>query len=658
MRGCTILILPLVFSDNFLEWLIFSKNTTHFSGAEGFFFGIRCTGERRVGEETVKLSSLILQPVVMSRLSMRLSVAESGLRVQPTDFKVRVTHLVDETLESLQSIWNEAGYEESECQGLLGDILTKLKSLCSAELSAEQQILEHAKNQVLTKYHEYQKYCSMLDRTGVNYDTALGENYADRLSELEKLISDIDLEVSQRQDILNAKREEVTGLASQLGEEIPADYDGGSEYCELADIRIDLINNYKRRLEELKDARSEEMNNLAADLRKCLVDLAVEKEGAENLPDFQEFGDIDKILLESDDIQRIGCHQRDLSRLVLRLKGLQSEKERRKNELSQNGTEIARMWTLLRVPPAERSAFQSSFEMNLSLATLAKGREELRRLKQLRMDSLGTVVSSLREEISGYLQELGVTSNEQILEEFPLYFSPVEDLDDNAVSLPPILFSSSLDSHQAGREARRVLLSFEKQSGTTPSSSPSYRQTRSRRGRESGTGTLDDQSRETDCKRTQGKRRPKERRGNAKACEEFRQNDKRGLLIPLLLFITSLLQVLTQIALWEESNGGSIFLYGVSLIDPVARFLNQILCREKSTSIVLKPKRNPTSRSFPLPSHPLTVSVLVSQHSEEPKKEERQQRLLFHKRCHYSKSHQVHPAPSLVAFDDVIARKL
>ena len=388
---------------------------------------------------------------------MRLSVAESGLRVQPTDFKVRVAHIVDETLESLQSIWREAGYEESECQGLLGDILTKLKTLCSAELSAEQQILEHAKNQVLTKYNEYQKLCSMLDRTGVNYDASLGDNYADRLSELEKLISDIELDVSQRQDIPNAKREEVTALASQLGEEIPADYDGGSDYCELADIRIDLIDDYKRKLEELRGKRCEEMANLAADVRKCLFDLAVQKEGPENLSDSSEFGDIDRILLDSDDIQRIGCHQRELSRLALRLKSLQSEKERRKNELSQNGTEIARMWTLLRVPPAERSAFQNSFEMNLSLATLAKGREELKRLKQLRMDSLGTVVTSLREEISGYLQELGVTSNEQILEEFPLYFCPVEDLDDNAVCLSHLCHSRS-----TGREARGILLSIEK----------------------------------------------------------------------------------------------------------------------------------------------------------------------------------------------------
>jgi hypothetical protein len=366
---------------------------------------------------------------------MRLSVAESGVRVQPTDFKVRVTHLVDETLESLQSIWNEAGYEESECQGLLGDILTKFKTLCSAELSAEQQILEHAKNQVLERFNEYERLCAMLDRGGVNYDTSLGDNYAERLSQLEKLISDIELEVSQRQDVLDAKREEVKSLASQLGEDLEVEYDGGDQYCELADIRLELLDSYRGKLEVLQMERTAEMSIIAGDIKKYLTDLAVAKEGPENLPDWKEFGDIDKFLLASEDLQGMSCHRRELNRFASRLKGLQGEKERRKEELSQNGAEIARMWTLLRVPSADRAIFQNSFEMNLSLATLSKGRGELSRLKQLRMESLGTVLSSLREEIAGYMQELGVTTEDQILQEFPLFFCPIEDLDDNAVSI-------------------------------------------------------------------------------------------------------------------------------------------------------------------------------------------------------------------------------
>jgi len=42
--------------------------------------------------------------------------------------------LADETVESLQGIWREAGYEEVECQGLLGDLLNKMKLTCAAEV--------------------------------------------------------------------------------------------------------------------------------------------------------------------------------------------------------------------------------------------------------------------------------------------------------------------------------------------------------------------------------------------------------------------------------------------------------------------------------------------------------------------------------------------
>jgi len=42
-----------------------------------------------------------------------------------------------------QTIWSEAGYEEVECQSLLGDLLNKLKMTCAAELAAEQQVCVH-----------------------------------------------------------------------------------------------------------------------------------------------------------------------------------------------------------------------------------------------------------------------------------------------------------------------------------------------------------------------------------------------------------------------------------------------------------------------------------------------------------------------------------
>ena len=82
----------------------------------------------------------------------------------PAQFKERVFQMAEETINSLQVIWKEAGYEEVECQSLLGDLLNKMKMTCASELAAEQQILEHAKQQVTTKLFEYTDYCAQLGR--------------------------------------------------------------------------------------------------------------------------------------------------------------------------------------------------------------------------------------------------------------------------------------------------------------------------------------------------------------------------------------------------------------------------------------------------------------------------------------------------------------
>jgi hypothetical protein len=44
-------------------------------------------------------------------------------------------------------------------------------------------------------------------------------------------------------------------------------------------------------------------------------------------------------------------------------------------------------------------AFQSSFKMNLSMATLSKGAEELARLQQIRATSLSRVINAIRKDI-------------------------------------------------------------------------------------------------------------------------------------------------------------------------------------------------------------------------------------------------------------------
>jgi hypothetical protein len=367
---------------------------------------------------------------------MRLSVAESGVRVNPADFIARSEQLMEETMQSLQMIWQEAGYEEAECQGLLGDILTKFKSLCATELAAEQQILEHAKSQVLGKMEMYEELCAKLGREAPTDDQCMGDNYADKLSRLEICISDIEVEVSQRREILDQKRDEVTGLARDLGEAVEKGFDGGDDYCELADDRLRLMDVYFKRLEGVRAERVADIRKEISECAKCMADLVVLQEGADTLPDHKEFNDVDNTVLNfiKTGTYSHGVHKDFLQRLRARLTSLGLEKETRREELSKNGADIARMWTLLRVSQTDRERFQSSFEMNLSMATLAKGREELIRLQALRLESMGTVIASLREEIDSYWAELGVQSDEQKQEEFALFYVPVKQLEDSAVS--------------------------------------------------------------------------------------------------------------------------------------------------------------------------------------------------------------------------------
>jgi hypothetical protein len=94
------------------------------------------------------------------RLSYRASTTTggefpSGLRVNSDVFKSRLLHVADDTVESLQVIWREAGYEDAECQGLLGDLLNKIKSTCAVELAAGNIYIYICKYQLYYNYNYY-----------------------------------------------------------------------------------------------------------------------------------------------------------------------------------------------------------------------------------------------------------------------------------------------------------------------------------------------------------------------------------------------------------------------------------------------------------------------------------------------------------------------
>jgi hypothetical protein len=366
-----------------------------------------------------------------------MSMSESGVRITNKEFQAKVKTLAEETVSSLNEIWQSAGYEETECKGLLGDLFTKLKKACANEINAERQILEHAEQTVKVKYDLLCSLYKKLGRKAPGNDEKLGANLTDKLAELEKQVNEIQKEVDCRQTNLDIELKGIYEICDKLGEEHPelAQFSGPPGTHELSDVRLKLMKDHRQHLANNIPARIADIKTIATECYQIQQDLVLEDEGFETVPDTDNFLSLDENIMEFGKTGEFlfSVHVDELKMLQERAKVLASEKERRREELAVTGAEIARLWTLLRCSTEERNAFQASFKMNLSMETLKKGRIELERLKVLRLASLGRIVTEIRAEIVPIWDELGVDTEEQRECEFPSFFVPVDDLEDTAV---------------------------------------------------------------------------------------------------------------------------------------------------------------------------------------------------------------------------------
>lgn len=379
------------------------------------------------------------------RLSMRVSTGESGIRVLPEMFKHRLLQLAEETVDSLQQIWKEAGYEEIECQRLLGDLLAKLKTTCSNELAAEQQILEHAKGEAENSIKEYIHLNEQLGRT-VNVDYLANMNLTDRLTELDRILEAINTEVSGRQKIFDQELCSINSLTKALGEQVAteANFRGPAGTPTLSDLRLQLMVDYKSDLENQKNKRMEEIKNLAKECYVHMCDLMYAEEGYSTMKDSESYLQMDKQIVKFAKTFEftLGLTKKDLSTITLRLNSFLEEKERRRTELAKTGEEIAKLWTVLRIPSVEREQFQNSFKKNLSMETLNKGFEELKRLQETRRRSFGRVITSIRDDIQALWEEAGIESEDNRKSEFSMFYQDVEILEDSAIESHEAYFNT------------------------------------------------------------------------------------------------------------------------------------------------------------------------------------------------------------------------
>lgn len=375
---------------------------------------------------------------------MRSSIA--NVRLTSESFQSRSSKLTQDTIASLQAIWAEAGYEEIECQGLLGDLFNKLKDICSAELTAEMDILEHAKNEVEIKKDHFFSLCAQLGRDGREYRFC-GSNIADKLAELEKATSVVSTEVSSRQQALNLEYASLRAASLELGEPIPEldSFSGPAGTPVLSDLRLTLLKQHSAELVVLRENRVAQLIDLCgqcASLARSLLLSPVHCERGElatKITDDRGREVIQFVIRGCADpsIARtwpLSVHRDYLSATEDLRDVLTKEVDSRKRELVQTGAEIARLWTLLRIPTAEREQFQTSFEANLSEKTLTAGRAELARLKDIRTTSLVRVIASIRKDIQQLWNELDIRDEAKKMDEFESFYDLDEHLDDSSVS--------------------------------------------------------------------------------------------------------------------------------------------------------------------------------------------------------------------------------
>lgn len=270
----------------------------------------------------------------------------------------------------MQSIWKEAGYEDSECHRLLGEILEKVNNIFASELSTEQQIIEHARVEVETKIKLFVQFSRQLGRESQPFVSNLASmNLTDKLSELENLIHKISSEVEQRQNLMDIELAAINKLADLLDEPCPSSdseiFSGPEGTPELSDARLKLMKQCREDLEHVRQDRMNKMIKILQDSKQNVKDMMLDEEGFHTL-------DIDRKYsseYEEKFDQQLAHYYRteefvfqvrksDINHLQTRMANVGNEKEIRRAQLAATGSEIARLWTLLRIPSTERDAFQ------------------------------------------------------------------------------------------------------------------------------------------------------------------------------------------------------------------------------------------------------------------------------------------------------------
>ena len=358
------------------------------------------------------------------------------------DSRKQVLKVVEDAMDHLQDIYLTAGYSPQEMSTYLLEFSEYIKSRCQSEVEKENEILELGRREVDRFQTEIHSLSQTLGRKCTTLDFTAKDSYNDRINMLRYQLEALENEKTERSNQMELRKAQVADLAHELGNDTRFAVKEEDISAE-AFAQIELIHH---QLNELKTKRQEKVLQLFNECYKVYSELAVFEEGFEGV----RFGDDDERIDNSviayceERIMPTGfVHIRFIENLEERYNGLLNEKERRRLELATLGEKIGKLWHHLQVDETDREAFQRSFDMKLSMKTLSVGKKELRRLRHLRSASLSRHVGEVRRAILRLWEESGLSEKNRI-DVFPLFFIPVEEVDDEMVK--PITYSTFINN--------------------------------------------------------------------------------------------------------------------------------------------------------------------------------------------------------------------
>ncbi len=239
------------------------------------------------------------------------------------------------------------------------------------------------------------------------------------------------LETIRRKQISTAAAE-ITQLAEELGEAgalsetaalsgvltIHAENDPHTQIAQLQEFKQELL--------LAREKRQGEIKSILDDCIELVMEMDLQNEGFQSLPDAVLLKDTDRKLLEymrTGQVQ-FATTQADVDILRRRLGGLMEEKMQRHEHLHKVWLEVHRLWQFLHISAAEKTDFmdQLSVRPKLCKQALELSQAENERLRLVYSTNHATVVDSTRKEILRLWKDAGMTEESIQKAEFPEFF--------------------------------------------------------------------------------------------------------------------------------------------------------------------------------------------------------------------------------------------